>query len=91
MGCLVNEGKLLHPVCSCQQAASLASKSSSHPLQGPEFVVGGTIRRTFPLFCYQLDDQILPLPGVGNKDMCQDMRRKMRDEQMPGRGERASS
>jgi len=49
------------------------------------------MRHTFPLCCYQLDDQILPLRGVGNKDMRQEVRRKMREEQRPARGERASS
>ena len=31
------------------QAASLTSKSSPHPVQGPEFVVGSTMRHTFAL------------------------------------------
>jgi hypothetical protein len=48
MGCLANKGKHLPPACSCQQAASLTSKSSSRPLQGPEFVVGGTMRHIRP-------------------------------------------
>jgi hypothetical protein len=68
MGCPVNEGKLLHPTCSCKQAASFTSKSGSYPVQGPEFVVGGAMRHTFLACCHQLDDQILPLPRVGNKD-----------------------
>jgi hypothetical protein len=47
-GCLVNEGELRQPACSCQLAASLTSKSSSCPLQGPESVVGGTMRHIRP-------------------------------------------